>query len=202
MTFEWIGQFAEWLARPVPRIRIVDTRYGALKWVTVRLRDLLRGRWDPSAKLAVLGPGLHIYWPLFSVFIEYMIKRQTAPLPTQVITTTDNRQVAVAGVLTYDIFDLALAVGETHDTDDTIKDVGATCLYDALADHSYDELRAMQGRRLHSTLRNEARNELKKYGVNVIAFRLTTFAETRVYRLIQSSWQEGEILTPPEVERS
>lgn len=191
--FEWLNKIFDYLWQFVPQPVIVDTRLRALKWTTVRLRDLVKMRWDPSAKLRVLEPGFHVYWPLFSVVETLSVKRQTAPLPIQVVTTTDGKKIAAGGVLTYDLEDAGLAVGETHDTDDTIRDVGATCLHDALADRSSVEILSVKRRVLNTVLKNAAKDELKIYGARVIQFRLTTLAETRVYRLMQSTAQEGEI---------
>lgn len=192
-AFAWIGRIAEWVGQFFPAWRIVDTRCGALKWQTIRLRDLARGRWDPTAKIVKCGPGFHVYWPLFSTFEGYPVKRQTVPLPTQIITTTDSIEVAVTGMIVIDIDDLEKIQGETWDPDDTIKDIASSSLHDVCCHKSYDELRKGQGRTLDTALRNAARKDLEDYGVRVIKFTLTTLARTRVYRLVQSTHQEGEI---------
>lgn len=192
-AFAWLNRFFEWLTQFVPTWRIVDTREGALKWQTVRLRDLARGRWEPSAKVVTLGPGFHVYWPLFSTFEAYPVKRQSVPLASQTITTTDEVSAVVSGMMVFDIMDLQKIYAETVDPDDTIKDIAASELHDICCHKSWEELRKGQGRTLDTALRNAAKKELEDYGVRVIKFTLTTCARTRVYRVVQSTAQEGEL---------
>ncbi len=192
-AFEWVGWIAEWIGQFIPRWKIVDTREGALKWQTIRLRDLIRGRVDSTAKVVKIGPGFHVYWPLFSTFEVYPVKRQTVPLATQIVTTTDKLEVAVTGMIVFAIDDLEKIQGETWDPDDTIKDIAASSLHDVCCHKSYEELCTGQGRTLDTALRNAAKKDLADYGVRVIKFTLTTLAKTRVYRVVQSTHQEGEI---------
>lgn len=192
-AFEWVGQFADWIAQFVPHWRIVDTRHGALKWRTVLLRDLVKFRWDSTAKVVALGPGFHIYWPLFTVFEHHPVKRQTVPLASQIITTSDEVTVVVTGMIAFDIVDLIKIQGETWDPDDTVRDIAASSLHDVCCHKTWEELRKGQGRTLDTALRNAAKKDLADYGVQVLKFTLTTMARTRVYRLVQSNSQEGEI---------
>lgn len=192
-AFAWLNRIAEWLTQFVPTWKIVDTREGALKWQTVRLRDLLRGRWDPMAKVVTLGPGFHVYWPLFSTLEVYPVKRQSIPLTSQVITTTDEVSVVVSGMMVFDIIDLQKIYAETIDPDDAIKDIASSALHDVCCHKSWEELRKGQGRSLDTALRNEAKKDLEDYGVRVIKFTLTTCARTRVYRVVNSTAQEGEL---------
>lgn len=177
-AFAWIGQIISWFGQFFPRWAIVRTTHGWVKWV--------RGSEVKSG-----GAGVVWYWPATTDFVEFPIARQTVPLPSQVITTKDKQTITVGGMLVYEVTDVAKLLA-CYDTDDTIRDIAASSLLDVCCKLTWEELQSGQGRTLDTRLRNAAKRELEDYGVNVIKFTLTTLAPTRVYRVVQSTFQEGE----------
>lgn len=192
-AFEWIGWVAERVGQFIPRWQVIDTRHGAVKWTTVRLRDLLHGTWDPSAKVNVLGPGFVIWWPLFSEVEVYPTEYQTMPLTAQDIITTDKRVVTARGVMAYEIEDLERILARTWDPEDTVRDIAASSFHDVICHQSFEQLCAGQGRTLDTKLKNEAQKDLADRGVKVHKFTLTSLAPSRVLRVVQSTSQEGEL---------
>lgn len=192
-AFEWIGWIAERLGQFIPRWQVVDTRHGAVKWRTVLFRDLVRFRWDPSAKVTVYDHGFVVWFPLFTEFEVYPTEYQTMPLTAQDIVTTDGRTVTARGVMAYEIEDLELILARTFDPEDTVRDIAATSFHDVLCHQSWEELQKGQGRTLDTKLKNEAQKDLKERGVKVHKFTLTSLAPARVLRLVQSTSTEGEL---------
>src|SRR4051812_9124743 len=111
----WIGQIAEWVGRFVPRWMILNSTEGAVKFVTLRWRDLFRGRWDTSIKSAVLGPGLHGYWPAVTEIKGWTVARQVVNLPTQTTTTKDGKVIAIGAVMVFRIVDVMTIIARTFD---------------------------------------------------------------------------------------
>lgn len=190
--FEWVGKIAEWVGQFIPRWQVIDTRHGAVKWVTIRVRDLLRFHWDPSCKVTVCPSGFVVWWPLFTEFEMYPTAYQTMPLVAQDVVTTDRKTVTARGMLAYSIVDLKLIQAETWDPEDTIRDIAATSFHDVLCHQSLEELYRGQGRGLDTKLKNEAKKDLSVRGVEVHKFTLTSLAPVRVLRIVQSTSQEGE----------
>lgn len=171
----WIGQFAEWIGSFVPRLRIVRSTHGAIKFV----------KGEPKV---VLGPKLLVFWPLVTEFIEYPIVRQGVSLREQTMVTTDDRTIVAGGMLIYTVDDLQLLIGQTYSADQTIKDIALTALHDVLCEMTWEELKREQQRgTLVTKLKNEAQKGLKDYGVRVVKFSLTDLSPCRVYRLVETS---------------
>lgn len=192
-AFEWIGWVAERIGQFIPRWLVVDTRHGAVKWCTVRVRDLVRFKWDPTCKVSVVSAGFVIYWPLFTELELYPIAYQTMPLVAQDIVTTDGRTVTARGVLAYEIQDLEVLLAHTFDPEDTVRDIAGTSFHDVLCHQSWDELQRGQGRTLDTKLKNEAQKDLRERGVLVHKFTLNSLAPARVLRVVQSTSTEGEL---------
>ena len=86
----WISAVAEWFGQFVPRWVVVPTTHGAVKFV--------RG-----SRVVLLGPGLHFYWPLVTIFVLHPVAEQTTDLAAQTITTGDGRPALVRAVIAYEI---------------------------------------------------------------------------------------------------
>lgn len=177
-AFGWLGQLIQWFGSFFPRWVVVPTTHGWVKFV--------RGSNVKSG-----GAGIVWYWPAVTEFEQYPTARQTISLATQTITTTDGKVVSVSGMLVYEIFDLEKILAHTMDPDDTIRDIAQSSLHDVCSHKSYEELRVGQGKKLDTALRAEARKDLEDYGVRPLKFTLTTFAPSRVLRLVTTTSQEG-----------
>lgn len=190
-AFAWIGRIAEWIGQFIPKGIVIDTRHQATKWNTILLRDLVRFRWDASAKVSILAPGFHVYWPVVTTVEQYPVKRQSVALAPQVVTTTDGFEVLVSGLLVYSISDLIKIQAETWDPEETIREIALSGVHDVCCRQSLDYLRTEQGKKLDTALRNEVRKDLDEYGVQVIKVTLTTMAKTAVVRVVQTREGEG-----------
>lgn len=196
-AFAWLNKIFDFLWQFVPQFVIVPVQGQALVTRTVLLRDLLRLRWRPEAKITVVLPGFHVFWPLTTSLDIYPTAYQTAPLVAQdVVTSPDadgkRKTIMARGVLAYSISDLAKIYAETYDPDDTIKDIAGASMHHVLCSQTWEELCKGQGRTLDTKLRNAVKKDLSDRGVEVHQFTLTSLAPSRVLRLVQSTSQEGE----------
>jgi regulator of protease activity HflC (stomatin/prohibitin superfamily) len=175
----WIGQIAEAIGQFIPRLRIVRTTHGAVKFI--------RG-----ARAVAVGPGLHWFWPLITDFVEYPMVRQPVNLETQMIESADGRTVGVGGFVVYEVKDLLPLVAQTYSPDETVRDLCLTVIHDVICRKTRDEIRSAQrSGELDRELRREAAAELGKYGVRVLKLTLTNLAPGRVLKVFQSTSKDG-----------
>jgi regulator of protease activity HflC (stomatin/prohibitin superfamily) len=188
----WIGRIADTLISFFPTWTILNTTEGAVKFQTVRFRDLVRGKWDTTAKIVLLDPGLHVWWPVVSEIKSWVVARQPVDLPTQTFTTSDGRVIAVGGGLLFRIVDAEKLIADTWDPDKMIRIKSAGVFQDVCGRASYDELQmAKNDGRLVKELRRALRRRLRPFGVVVLDVSITDFAPARVYKLIQATSQDA-----------
>lgn len=188
-AFAWLGQIVEWFGRWIPRVLILGSPEGGVKYGTLRLRDLIRFRWDPSVKPVVLHPGLHVYWPIVTEFTPWVVARQSLNLTTQTITTKDGKVIAIGAVLTFRVRNVLKLVAYTHDPDVTIRAVAAGVVQRVCSQAEWGELQTAKDdgvldRYLMRALTKALR---RRFGVQVLDATLTDFAPARVIKVIQST---------------
>jgi hypothetical protein len=167
----WIGQIASWIGQFFPRWHVVPTYQAGVKYV--------RGK-----KVVPFGPGIVFWWPVTTMVRDYPIARQSVNLPTQTLTTSDDHVVAVGLILIYKVDDI-VALFNTWDSDEAIKDIAAGALHDVCSTKTYEELKDQPT--LKRELRQEMRKRLRPLGVRVLQVSLTDRAPAAVLKLIQSA---------------
>jgi len=179
-AFAWIGQLAEWIGAFFPRLKIVRVTHGAIKFV--------KGK-----KIVVVPPGLAVYWPLITDWVDYPIARQGEELREQTLVTTDNKSIVVGGMLIYEVTDLSKLVGETYFPQQTVKDIALTSVHDVCCQLSMPDLMDMQRNgKLDKKLKSEAHAALAPYGVRVLKLMLTDLSPCRVYRMVNTTSKGGD----------
>lgn len=190
----WVGQIAEWIGRFFPRWVILDVTEGGVKYVGYFLPRGLRLRFrgfDGDMRVQILGPGLHWYWPATTKLQEHPTARQADNLPTQTIVTSDDKCVAVSGMLVYEVRDLGAFVTQTFSPMHLVQDISLTAIHDVCSNFTWEELKTKQQKgTLDTALKNAAHKQLEPYGIKVIKCMLTDLAITRVLRLIQTTSQD------------
>lgn len=177
-AFTWLRDLADWFSRFVPKWRTVPSTHGWVKFMDGKV-------------LSGVGPKIVWWWEVTTELHLYPVVRQTVTFPTQVITTTDEKEVAVSAMLVYRIVDLEKIYAHTYDPEETTRDIAASSLHDVLTDMSWDEIRT-SGRKLRTKLKNEAARDLEEYGVQPVKFALLTCARcNNVARVIRSDFIEG-----------
>jgi regulator of protease activity HflC (stomatin/prohibitin superfamily) len=178
-ALSWIGTIAGWVGQFFPRLEIVTTTHGAVKWVK-------------GSKVIALGPGWHWYWPFTTKFESYPTARQAVDLRSQTITTADDKTIIAGGLIIYEIKDIEAICAHTFDADETIADICLSAVHDVLCTKSWAEIRdAQRSGNLDRDLRVEVRKSLDSYGVRVLKMTLTDLAPCRVIKLLQSTSHDG-----------
>src|SRR3990167_4634322 len=129
-AFAWIGAIIEWVGRFIPRLVILIPSLGAVKYTGLRHCMLVTAH----------GAGLHIYWPLVSVWDVYPVVRQTDDLSTQSITTSDGKTIAAAGLITYEVYDLLKLLPTTFEPAKAISEITLTSIHDVLSRMTWEQI--------------------------------------------------------------
>lgn len=178
-AFAWISELVGWFGQVFPRWIILDTTQGAIKFV--------RG-W----KVVTLSPGWHVYWPLTTKLSTYPTARQADDLRTQTIVTTDDKTIAVGGLIVYEVDDVEKILAHTFQPEQTIKDIALSAIHDVCCRLSWDEIKEQQrSGAIDKKLRAEVKKSLDGYGVRVLKTMLTDLAPCRVIKVLQTTSQDG-----------
>lgn len=154
-AFGWLGQFFEWFGKFVPRLIIVPTTHGGVKFV--------RGK-----HVKELKAGLHVYLPLVTETIIYPITRQTNQLEPQVIVTKDGQSVTISCIITYEIDDVVSALSKTWNIDEVVNDVAQMGVVSVITDNTFDQLMGDIDSKIKEQLTEAARETLSDFGVKVL----------------------------------
>lgn len=180
-AFAWVSYLVDWFGRFIPRWVILDLTMGGVKFV--------RG-----SRVVPLGPGIHWYWPATTMFQTYPTADQTDELRSQTLITVDDKTIDVAGLIRYQVTDIAKLLTEHYDAKTSIADRSLNAVSRVVCRLSWEELKAAQRRgNLNIRLTNAANEQLRSMGVEVLEMTLTDLAPTRVLKLKQSTRNDGEI---------
>lgn len=183
-AFAWLGQIFEAILKFVPRVLIIRATHAGVKW-------------QHGHEVKPLLSGLHVYWPLVTEIEVIVTARQTLNLPTQVLTTKDNKKVVVGTVVVYKIRDVVQAIGKINwDVDTTINDITQAAVVSVIAKHTLQELLDMiPPDQLNNLLTIATRKELRQFGVFVSRCKLTDFADCKVFKLVTNDGQRSTLST-------
>lgn len=171
-VFGWISDLLQWFGAWIPRLLIVRTTQGGVKFV--------RGKC-----VKVIVPGLAVYWPLVTAVEITHVARQAIDLPNQTLTTRDGRSVIVSGVVVYSIRDVKKFLVDNYDSHAAIAEVALSAVRHVVISSDFESL-CRGGRVLDARLRAEARKSLKSFGVDVEYVRLSDLSACRVVSLVGS----------------
>lgn len=177
-ALEWISKVAEWFGKFIPCWVLLDTTMGGVMFV--------RGK-----NVVEIGPGVHWYWPAWTKLDTYPTARQADDLRSQTMVTTDDKVIAVGGMIVYSVHSVATLLGSTYNPAATIKDIALSAIHDVCCQMSWPELKEAQRKgTLDTRLKNSAKKVLDEYGVTVLKVMLTDLAPCRVVKQIQSISQD------------
>lgn len=188
----WVGWIAEWIGQFVPRFTTLDMTEGAVKTEGFFLPTRVR-RCKDDARVTVLGPGLHWWWPATSRWEIYPVEFQTDNLPSQTIETSDGVPVTVGGMISYKVADIGKLLPRCHSPVMAIRTVTMPAIHQVVCRLTWDGLREEQRKgTINTKLRNSAQKRLTEFGIEIDAVELTDLVRTRVFRLIQSTQQDTQ----------
>jgi regulator of protease activity HflC (stomatin/prohibitin superfamily) len=170
-AFQWLSDLARWFGRLFPRWRVVTEAQGGVAFVRGRAR--------------LIEPGIFWWWPAWTEVHVQEVVRQTLNLPPQSLLSRDGKDIAVSGIVVYEIVDPLTAFVKVHDLDDAIQDMSLASIKAVLWGRSVDEI-DRQAADLDDALCKECREKLKDWGVNVHNVFLSDVSNAFVVRHLGS----------------
>lgn len=130
----------------------------------------------------VLKPGTHWLLPfrLEETLYETVTPR-TTNLPVQTVTTTDDVQVSIAAIVTWEVSDIAKLLLESAEHSEAMLDTSTGVLATSVMAVRWQDLSSDEFAR---TLRSDIKRKARKWGIRVIDVQLTDLAKTRTLRLL------------------
>jgi membrane protease subunit HflK len=130
----------------------------------------------------VIGPGLRIIWPLGIEAVKYdTVVRQTAYLDQQSLTTQDDKNITLAGIITFEIVDIRKFL---LDIDEGETDM-SNMVYGVISDEvEATNWKGIKGRPFNNRVLKKSREVCDEYcGVRVIHIKWSDKATARNIRL-------------------
>ena len=165
--FELLGQLVQWFGKLIPRLEIVPTTHGAIKFV--------RGK-----RMVAGGPGLWVYLPLVTLFLQVPTTTQTYNLATQTLTTKDGKSVKFSMVVAFRVTDVELAATKALDFMDRVQDNSLKSATKIVHTHTFEYLRDNLTEKVEKQLTTECRKYLKPFGIYVDCAFASDVAEATV----------------------
>lgn len=161
-AFGWLGDLFQALLRIFPCLVIIPTTHGGILFS--------RGR-----HIQVWNAGLHIYWPLVSVYRTMAVVRQTQMLQSKVVMTRDLQTVITGALVTYYVDDIEMAITKIADLPSDIIERSTQSILDEVSKSTLQEI---QADRIHfnQLLTERVSKALNGYGVHVLQAQITEFA--------------------------
>lgn len=139
-----------------------------------------------------LGPGFYLKLPILDVVLVESVRRRSAMLPTQTLSTAEGVTVTVGAVISYAIGDLQQLYRSLHHAEDTIVQIAQGEIAIEVFSRRRGEADPAQ---LCEAVSRRLAEAFAPYGLVDVALRITDFAFPRAIRLIQDQrWSHGRAL--------
>lgn len=165
-AFNWLGDVAQWLGNLVPRLRIIRSTHGG-----VRFR---RGKIPLE-----LTPGICIYWPIVTELEIVPTIRQSHNLIAQSIMTKDEKSIIVSGLAITSIREPVKFLTKVTNKD-YLEDVMLHVIAEVCSKYTLSELISEINGTIVTNLTKEARRRLRSIGLLVHKAMLTDFSTATV----------------------
>jgi regulator of protease activity HflC (stomatin/prohibitin superfamily) len=170
-ALDWIGYIVEWIGNFIPRI--------------LHVRRTHQGVIFTRSKAKKIGPGIHIYLPLWSQVEIYPVKRQTLNLPSQILTTKDRQSILIDVAVIYNIVDIYRALVDTYELQDTIRDICQAAVKKCISQYSFDCIIDEQ-EEIDEEIFSEISSQVLDYGIGIENAFITDIAKSKVLKLVTS----------------
>lgn len=129
---------------------------------------------------SVVEPGLRFKLPFMDEVLIESVVTNTYNLPSQALTTKDNKEIVVAAVVKYNISDIKKFMLNITDTESAIQDICLGKVRSALTSKNWVEC---QEDTVDNYISSKVRSEVKQYGISIEKVSLTDMTRVRSYRL-------------------
>lgn len=133
---------------------------------------------------SVLEPGLSWKIPFADKIMEHTVVVSTMNLPSQSLTTRDEKTLVVRGVIKYQVQDIKTLILDVYDPVDAISDMTMGIIKKIIMEKDWQECK---DNGLDDLITNKARNEAKKWGLKINQVTLTDIGLIRSIKLFNDT---------------
>ena len=146
------------------------------------VKQYQQGAWLRCGKLRkIVNPGIYFKIPVIDEIDCYHVLTTAMTLEAQSLTTSDEKEVVVKGVIKYKITDLSKFFTDVYDAVDAISDVSMGIVRSVIAKKTWNECR-QEG--LDNEITKKVRIEAKKWGLEVESVTLSDLSRMRSFRFL------------------
>ncbi len=131
-----------------------------------------------------LGPGMHFKFSVFEEIITHYAKDDTILLPSQKLTTKDNKSVTVTGMVLYRISDIELFLTAVNKPQQAISDLCLGVIAENIIKTEYTDTISIL---IMNEISKQARRECKGWGVYVEYVKLTDLSLSKSINIFKES---------------
>ena len=141
----------------------------------------------------VVKPGVFFKIPFFDSVWKYTVITQSIDIPPQSVTTADNKNVVVKGIIRFTITDIKVFLLTITQPQDVLTDTTGGMIRDIIEDTRWDSIIDIDTR-----LTKEVAKFVKKWGITVEKVTLTDLQIANSIRIIQDSTHQQKAIPLPE----
>lgn len=146
------------------------------------VKQYQQGAWLRFGKLRkIIQPGIYFKFPIFDEIDCYHVLTTAMVLEAQSLTTSDEKEIVVKGVIKYRTEDLSKFFTDVYDAVDAISDVSMGIIKGVVSKKTWQECKD-EG--LDNEITKKVRNEAKKWGIAVESVTLSDLSRMRSFRLL------------------
>lgn len=146
------------------------------------VKQYQQGAWLRFGKLRkVVDSGFYFKVPLIDEIDCHHVLTTAMSLEAQSITTKDEKEIVVKGVIKYKIADLSKFYTDVYDAVDAISDVSMGIIKNVISKKAWAEC-VDEG--LDNEITKKVRTEAKKWGIEVEAVTLSDLSRMRSFRFL------------------
>ena len=124
--------------------------------------------------------GLHFKFPLIDEVLKHVTVTTTLTIPTQSVTTLDQKQIVVKAVVKYIIEDIKLFLLQVNDSVDAISDTTQAIIKEQINQKEWKDCNSIK---FDNEITKKLRIYIKKWGIYVDKVTLTDIGIIRSIRL-------------------
>lgn len=143
--------------------------------------------------LKTVKPGLYCKRPFFDSVWKHTVITQSIDIPPQSVTTADNKNVVVKGIIRFNITDIKSFLTTITKPEDVLTDTTGGMIRDIIEDTAWVDIVEIDNR-----LTTEVAKFVKKWGIKVEKVTLTDLQIANSIRIIQDSTHQQKIVPLPE----
>lgn len=132
----------------------------------------------------VLEPGLHFKWSVCEQILTHNSKDDTILLPSQKLTTKDEKTVTVRGMIIYKIDNIREFLLNCNNAQQVISDVAIGIIAENIIQSNYEETVNIK---IMNEISKQVRRDCKKWGVHIEYVKLTDLSLSRSFNIFKET---------------